>query len=149
MNLELIEKNAILNLTINFSLSVIEYCEKLESDRKYIVAKQLLKSGTSVGANSFEAQNCESAADFIHKFKVAAKERIRICECELDLQFAHAADRNSLPALCKRGVGIGILDRLPVHLLVLLEALDVRLGAEFSRRRKDPIFAKSGIQVLI
>jgi four helix bundle protein len=74
MNLELIEKNAILNLTVNFSLSVIEYCENLESHQKYIVAKQLLKSGTSVGANSFEAQNCESAADFIHKFKVAAKE---------------------------------------------------------------------------
>jgi four helix bundle protein len=34
----------------------------------------LLKSGTSIGANSFEAQNAESKADFIHKFKIAAKE---------------------------------------------------------------------------
>jgi four helix bundle protein len=74
MKLELIENNAILKLTIDFSLSVINYCEKLESDRKYILARQLLKSGTSIGANSFEAQNCESSADFIHKFKIAAKE---------------------------------------------------------------------------
>jgi four helix bundle protein len=74
MKSELIEGNAILKLTIDFSLSIISYCERLESDRKYILARQLLKSGTSIGANSFEAQNCESPADFIHKFKIAAKE---------------------------------------------------------------------------
>ena len=74
MKLELIETNAILKLTIDFSLEVIKYCEKLESEKKYILARQLLRSGTSIGANSFEAQNCESKADFIHKFKIAAKE---------------------------------------------------------------------------
>jgi four helix bundle protein len=42
--------------------------------RKYVVARQLLKCGTSIGANVHEAQNAESKADFIHKFKVAAKE---------------------------------------------------------------------------
>ncbi len=51
---------------------------------------------------------------------------------------------------CRPGPeSLGILDRFPVHLLVLLEALDVRFGAEFSRRRKDSIFAESGIQILI
>jgi len=39
-----------------------------------VIAKQLLRSGTSIGANIFEAQNAESRADFIHKMKVAAKE---------------------------------------------------------------------------
>lgn len=42
--------------------------------RKYVISNQLLKSGTSIGANVREAQNCESKADFIHKFKIAAKE---------------------------------------------------------------------------
>ena len=74
MKLELIKGNAILKLTVDFSLAIIDYSEKLEADRKYILARQLLKSGTSIGANSFEAQNCESNADFIHKFKIAAKE---------------------------------------------------------------------------
>ena len=37
-------------------------------------ARQLLKSGTSIGANIREAQNSESKNDFIHKFKIAAKE---------------------------------------------------------------------------
>lgn len=74
MQKELIEKNPILKLTLEFSLMVIDYCEKLEADKKYIIAKQLLKSGTSVGANATEAQNAESKADFIHKIKIAAKE---------------------------------------------------------------------------
>jgi four helix bundle protein len=66
--------NVIIDLTFKFSLSIIDYCEKLESQRKYVLARQLLKSGASIGANSREAQNAESKADFIHKFKVAAKE---------------------------------------------------------------------------
>ena len=74
MQKELIEKNPILKLTLDFSLLVINYCEQLEAERKYIVANQLLKSGTSIGANAIEAQNAESKADFIHKIKIAAKE---------------------------------------------------------------------------
>jgi four helix bundle protein len=42
--------------------------------RKYTISTQLLKCGTSIGANSMEAQNAESKADFIHKMKIAAKE---------------------------------------------------------------------------
>ena len=68
------EKNPILKLSFDFSLMVIEYCEQLESQRKYIISRQLLKSGTSIGANAMEAQNAESKADFIHKMKIAAKE---------------------------------------------------------------------------
>ena len=46
----------------------------MESERKYVIARQLLKSGTSIGANIHEAQNAESRNDFIHKMKIAAKE---------------------------------------------------------------------------
>src|SRR5215203_3092039 len=74
MEKELIEKNPILKLTLDFSLMVIDYCEKLEQEKKFVIARQLLKSGTSIGANSMEAQNPESKADFIHKMKIAAKE---------------------------------------------------------------------------
>ncbi len=68
------KENIILQKTIKFSLSIIEYVELLEEKRKYVIARQLMKSGTSVGANIHEAQNAESKADFIHKFKIAAKE---------------------------------------------------------------------------
>ncbi|MDT0689668.1 four helix bundle protein [Salegentibacter sp. F188] len=67
-------KNAILEKSIEFSLIIIEFCEILEGKRKYVIANQLLKSGTSIGANIHEAQNAESRIDFIHKIKIALKE---------------------------------------------------------------------------
>ena len=66
--------NRIVDLSFTFALKIVAYTEKLEELRKYVISNQLLKSGTSVGANVREAQNCESKADFIHKFKIAAKE---------------------------------------------------------------------------
>ena len=74
MQKEMIENNPILKLSFDFALQVVDYCEALDAGRKWVVSKQLLKSGTSIGANSFEAQNAENEADFIHKIKVAAKE---------------------------------------------------------------------------
>jgi four helix bundle protein len=74
MKKELFEKNPILKLTFDFSLLIINYCEQLDAHKKYIISRQLLKSGTSIGANAMEAQNAESKADFIHKMKIAAKE---------------------------------------------------------------------------
>ena len=67
-------ENPILNLSFEFALKIIEFTETLSNAGKYIIAKQLLKSGTSIGANIREAQNSESKADFIHKMKIAAKE---------------------------------------------------------------------------
>ena len=67
-------ENIIVKKTLEFSFAIIEYVELLEEKKKFIVAKQLLRSGTSVGANVYEAQAAESRADFIHKFKLAAKE---------------------------------------------------------------------------
>lgn len=69
-------KNEILDLSFEFALEIIEYSELLESERKYVIARQLLKSGTSIGANVREAQSGESRADFIHKLKIAHKEAI-------------------------------------------------------------------------
>ena len=66
--------NRIIDLTFSFALDIIEFSELLEENKKYVIARQLLKSGTSIGANTRERQNCESKADFIHKFKIAAKE---------------------------------------------------------------------------
>jgi four helix bundle protein len=74
MQKELIDKNPVLKQSIHFSLAIIEYCDELNSIKKYSISNQLLRSGTSIGANAMEAQNAESKADFIHKMKIAAKE---------------------------------------------------------------------------
>lgn len=67
-------KNIIIEKTFFFSLEVINFCEVLEENRKFVIARQLLRSGTSIGANVREAQNPNSRADFIHKLKIAIKE---------------------------------------------------------------------------
>jgi four helix bundle protein len=74
MRKELIDNNPLLKKSIEFSLAIIEYCEMLDANKKFVFSKQLLRSATSIGANSMEAQNPESKADFIHKMKIAAKE---------------------------------------------------------------------------
>ena len=67
-------ENLIVQLSFDFALRTIAYCEALDIQKKYVVSRQLLRSGTSIGANVREAQNAESKADFIHKMKIAAKE---------------------------------------------------------------------------
>jgi four helix bundle protein len=66
--------NLIVDKTLKFSLKVMDFVEVLEQRKKFVFANQILKSGTSIGANVREAQNAESKADFIHKMKIAAKE---------------------------------------------------------------------------
>ncbi|CAN5251455.1 four helix bundle protein [soil metagenome] len=66
--------NLIVDLTFSFSLKIIAFTETLESMRKFNMANQLFRSGTSIGANVTEAQGAESKNDFKHKCKVAYKE---------------------------------------------------------------------------
>lgn len=67
-------ENVVVRKSIEVALLIIQYSELLDKQRKYVIGKQLLKSGTSIGANVHEAQNAESKADFIHKIKIATKE---------------------------------------------------------------------------
>jgi four helix bundle protein len=64
----------IVKKTLDFSIEIINYCNSLDIKRKFIISNQLLKSGTAIGANVFEAQHSESRLDFIHKMKIALKE---------------------------------------------------------------------------
>lgn len=67
-------RNEIVDISFDFALNIIEFCEELEAKKKYVIARQLLKSGTSIGANVRESQSAESKADFIHKLKISHKE---------------------------------------------------------------------------
>ena len=69
-----IEENPVLKHTVKFSIALIEFCDHLNSEKRFVLANQLLKAGTSIGANAMEAQHSESRHDFIHKMKIAAKE---------------------------------------------------------------------------
>ena len=61
--------------TKDFALDIIKICNRLIADKKeYVLARQLLRSGTSIGANVREAKYSESKLDFIHKLKISLKE---------------------------------------------------------------------------
>ena len=66
--------NLIVSLSFQFSLDIIVFTEILQQVKKFNLANQLFRSGTSIGANVREAQGCESKNDFIHKMKIAYKE---------------------------------------------------------------------------
>ena len=62
--------------TLNFSIRIVNLCKFLRENggTGYDLSKQLIRSGTSIGANVEEAQNAESKPDFIHKMSISLKE---------------------------------------------------------------------------
>ena len=69
------EENVVKEKTFTFAIRVVKLYKYLCSDKKeYILSKQLLRSGTSVGAMVREAEHAETRKDFLHKMAVAQKE---------------------------------------------------------------------------
>ena len=63
------------NKSYDFALNIVELYKTLASDkREFILSKQLMRSGTSIGANIREAEFAQSSKDFIHKMSIALKE---------------------------------------------------------------------------
>jgi len=60
--------------SFQFSLKIIELYKKLSSQNEYIISKQLLRSGTSIGANIEEALAGQSKKDFTAKMSISSKE---------------------------------------------------------------------------
>lgn len=57
-----------------FAQLIIRFCLNLKDQKHYEISSQLIRSGTSVGANIREAQRAESKKDFKHKLKISLKE---------------------------------------------------------------------------
>ena len=68
------EDNAILNLTFDFSIQIIELYKALIQQNEYVLSKQILRSATSIGANIEEANAAQTKKDFISKMSIASKE---------------------------------------------------------------------------
>jgi len=66
--------NPVLEKSFNFALQVLDVVKQLNEIRQFVLAGQLCRSGTSIGANIREAQRAQSKADFIHKLNIALKE---------------------------------------------------------------------------
>ncbi|WP_291871724.1 four helix bundle protein [Maribacter sp.] len=69
------KENVILNKTYDFAVSMVKLSQKLVLEKKeYVLSKQVLRSGTSIGANTEEAIGGISKKDFISKLSIAYKE---------------------------------------------------------------------------
>ncbi|MEW6107759.1 MAG: four helix bundle protein [Nitrospirota bacterium] len=68
------KKSLIKEKSYEFALKIIEIYKLLVSQNEYVLSKQLLKSGTSIGANVEEALAGQSRADFLSKMSIASKE---------------------------------------------------------------------------
>jgi four helix bundle protein len=74
-NKDMNKPNPLKDKSFHFALNIVKLYKLLtEEKREYIMSKQLLRSGTSIGANIREGQNAQSKPDFIHKFSIAQKE---------------------------------------------------------------------------
>ncbi len=67
--------NIIQDLTFNFATRIVKFYRHLtESRNVYVLSKQILRSGTSIGANVRESIHASSSADFINKLTISLKE---------------------------------------------------------------------------
>ena len=66
--------NLIVDKTYRFSKRIIKANKFLVNKKEFVLSKQLLKSGTSIGANVTEAIYAQSKKDFLHKMNIALKE---------------------------------------------------------------------------
>ncbi len=81
------KENILKDKSYSFSVRIVKLSQFLVTEKKeYVLSKQILRSGTSVGANIREAEYAQSKADFIHKLSISLKEANET-EYWLDLLF--------------------------------------------------------------
>ena len=82
--------NAVEEKSFAFAIRIVKLCKHLQTVRnEFVISKQILRSGTSIGANIAEGQQAQSKADFISKMNIALKECV---ETDYWLRLLHAAD---------------------------------------------------------
>jgi four helix bundle protein len=68
------KSNPLKEKSFQFALRIISVTKEMNANKEFVLAKQLLRSGTAIGALVEEANQAESKADFIHKLSIANKE---------------------------------------------------------------------------
>ena len=86
--------NIVANKSFEFALLIIKLYKILKNQNEFIISKQVLRSGTSIGANVQEASAAFSKKDFIYKMSIASKEARETKYWLLLLQKSNLIDTN-------------------------------------------------------
>ncbi len=91
--------------SFRFAVRIVNLCRYLQTERKeYVLSKQLLRCGTSIGANVAEAQQAQSRPDFVSKLNIALKESYETnywLRLMYETQYLNAQEFESIITDCK------------------------------------------------
>ena len=103
-------ENNVYDLSKAFAIRVVKLFNYLvDSKKEYVMSKQLLRAGTSIGANVFEGKNAQSRADFTNKMNIALKEASESgfwIDLLHDTQYISDKEYESVFADCKRFIAV-------------------------------------------
>lgn len=77
--LKIKNKNVLKDKSFTFSIHIVEQYKRLTESKEFVMSKQLLRSGTAIGALIREAEFAQSRADFISKLSISLKEANETC----------------------------------------------------------------------
>lgn len=80
------KENKLAELSVDFSVQIINLVKRLKEKHESVIANQIGRSGTSIGANIYEANYAQGTKDFISKFEISLKEALET-EYLLELLF--------------------------------------------------------------
>ena len=98
------KENKLVELSMDFSVDIINLVKFLKSNHETIISNQIGRSGTSVGANIREAKYAHGTADFVSKMQIALKEANETCywlELLYKTNYIGEEQYNFLEAKCK------------------------------------------------
>ena len=103
-------ENNIYDLSKQFAVRVVKLYNYLSDNKKeYVMSKQILRCGTSIGANVFEAKNAQSRPDFTSKMSIALKEASESgywIDLLHDTEYLSDSEYESIFADCKRIIAV-------------------------------------------
>ena len=102
-------EHAVQEKSFQFAVRIVKLCKYLREEHgEFTLTNQLLRSGTSIGANIAEAQQAQSKADFVHKMSIALKEA---AETNYWFRLLHATDYLNDMALESIALDCSVLEK--------------------------------------
>ena len=96
-------------LSMEFSVDIIELVKYLKSNKESIISDQIGRSGTSIGANIHEAQYAQGKKDFVSKLEIALKEASKTGYWIELLRKTNYIDEQSYKALSKKCTSLRVM----------------------------------------